>query len=110
MRWGWVAAALAVSVGCTRHFLEVREEAVWLYLRAPGAREVLLIAAADSLEKIPAESVGLGLWRARREGRSAFRYSFLVDGEPRLPACPLRERDDFGSWNCVFDPHASRSR
>lgn len=104
---GMLAAAVAVNAGCTRHFLEVREKAVELYLHAPGAREVALLAAAEAVEDIPAEHLGFGLWRARRAGLREFRYSFRVDGKIELPECPLRESDDFGSWNCVFDPHAA---
>lgn len=81
-----------------------------IYLRAPQAREVALVVAAEAVEDIPAEPAGLGFWRARRQGRGEFRYSFRVDGKMELPDCPLRERDDFGSWNCVFDPRAARVR
>jgi hypothetical protein len=26
----------------------------------------------------------------------------MVDGEPFYPACKLKEKDDFGSENCIF--------
>ncbi len=107
---GLLAAAVAMSAGCTRHVLDVREKDVVLYLRAPGAREVSLLVAAETVEEIPAEALGFGLWRARRAGLHEFRYSFRVDGRIELPECPLRESDDFGSWNCVFDPHAAHWR
>lgn len=107
---GLLAAAVAMNAGCARHVLEVREKAVVLYLYAPGAREVSLLTSAETVEDIPAEHVGFGLWRARRAGLHEFRYSFRVDGRIELPECPLRESDDFGSWNCVFDPNAARWR
>ncbi len=81
-----------------------------IYLRAPEAREVRLVVSAEAVEDIPAEPAGFGLWRARREGRGEFRYSFRVDGKIEPLDCLMRERDDFGSWNCVFDPRAVRRR
>ncbi len=81
-----------------------------IYLRAPQAREVSLVVADEAVEEIPAQQAGFGLWRARWKGRGEFRYSFRVDGKIEPPECPVREKDDFGFWNCVYDPHAGRWR
>jgi hypothetical protein len=34
-----------------------------------------------------------------------FRYYYVLDGEMYLPPCQMIENDDFGSANCIFDPH-----
>jgi hypothetical protein len=46
-----------------------------------------------------------GRWVVSVPGREPFRYFYVLDGEPFLPPCDLKENDDFGSKNCIFNPH-----
>ena len=43
-------------------------------------------------------------WVVSLPADSRFRYFYLVDGEIYLPPCRMKENDDFGSENCIFDP------
>ena len=35
-----------------------------------------------------------------------FRYFYRVDDTPFVPDCPMKEKDDFGFENCIYDPHS----
>ena len=47
---------------------------------------------------------GMTLQREYREGGYRVWRDYLVDGKPFLPSCTMKERDDFGSENCIFEP------
>ncbi len=46
-----------------------------------------------------------GRWVVSLPSDSPFRYYYLLDGKMFLPPCRMKEKDDFGSENCIFDPH-----
>lgn len=75
-----------------------------MVLAAPDARSVVLVVSSDPFQEVPARREPSGTWRATLSRKGGFAYFFLVDDAVHLPECPLKERDDFGSTNCVFSP------
>jgi hypothetical protein len=103
-----IAAAALCAVGCVGHAARPRQDGPYLYLRAPAAGSVSLVITGDGFREIPAVRVDPDNWRVRLERAVGFTYFLLVDGEVFLPDCLLKEKDDFGSDNCVFDPQEGR--
>lgn len=95
---------LWVVSGCATHFVRENDGQVDLYLKAPQAREVLFASSLDGFTPRPARQEGSRTWRITLPKEGEFRYFYLVDGGFLLPDCPCRERDDFGSFNCLYRP------
>ena len=73
-------------------------------LKKPEAKSVVLACSLDGFEPRLARNVA-GRWEVTLPADEAFNYFYRVDGVPFLPDCPMKENDDFGSENCIFDPH-----
>lgn len=89
--------------GCSTHFYKVHENDVTLYLRNADAQPPLFACSLDGYAT-RAMVLEKGFWVVTLPADNAFRYFYLVDGKPILPSCTMRERDDFGSENCIFEP------
>ena len=91
----WVA-------GCAGHV--VREEAgrVQLLLSEPRAAEVQFASSLDGFDLHPARKIDARTWEMTVAGGKEFAYFYVVDGQVRLPDCKYREKDEFGSYNCLF--------
>ncbi len=74
-----------------------------LALKKPGANRVVLYCSVDGFKARPALNVA-GCWEVRLAADEAFSYFYRVDDRIFLPDCRLKEKDDFGSENCIFDP------
>lgn len=97
---------IAVSVllsGCSTHFYKVNENDVTIFLRNRDIETPLFVCSLDGYtsRRMKQEK---GLWVVTVPANDPFRYFYLVDGKPFLPTCTLRELDDFGSENCIFEP------
>lgn len=105
-RIGLLAAMLLVLYGCAvgRHYYYRENQDVRFYLYAPGVDRVYFLSSLDAFRPHPARSVGIGGWTIRRPAAGEFRYFFILDGEVYVPPCRFREKDDFGSENCVYQP------
>ena len=90
-------------LGCSAHSCRVEGQTAVLLLRQPDAQEVLLACSLDGYTLRPAKPVAGG-WEVTLPADSPFVYFYRVDGRPFVPDCPLKERDDFGAENCIFDP------
>ncbi len=91
--------------GCSPgHYVRRQKETTKLFLRMPGARQVLLAASFDGFRPRKAKREGSSLWVVEVPEVSEFSYFYLVDGEIYLPDCALVEKDDFGGRNCIFSP------
>lgn len=88
---------------CATHFYRVRDDAVTLVLRRPEAKSVMLATSLDGFFLRPAAQVS-DAWEVTVPGNKSFRYFYQVDGEVVVPDCALKEKDDFGSENCIFEP------
>lgn len=98
------AIILTISVtGCASHFFRVKDDTLHIYLKKPEARFVLFAYSKDGYELHPAERIGSKTWLLKVPADSGFSYFYLVDGAVFLPQCRLKEKDDFGSENCIFE-------
>jgi hypothetical protein len=88
---------------CATHSYRIQGNKVTLVLRRPEAKSVMLAASLDGFNLRPADRVSTN-WEVILPADKAFRYFYQVDGKMVVPDCPMKERDDFGSENCIFDP------
>jgi len=96
--------ALLVTSGCAAHYHQVLGNDVFLYLKEPEAQKVLFACSLDGYQPHAAFKED-GRWVIVVPGRKPFRYFYLLDDRIYLPDCALKESDDFGAQNCIFDPH-----
>lgn len=89
--------------GCAAHVHRIEGNNVTLILKRPQAHRVTLACSLDGFQPRSARRVS-GRWEVTLPADQAFTYFFRVDGVLFLPDCPLKEKDDFGSENCIFDP------
>jgi len=90
--------------GCASHFYTIKTGAVHVYLRASDADNVFFASSLDGYALHELTKNGDGLWETSIPAQYEFRYFYIVDGQVFVPPCRLRERDDFGSENCLYCP------
>lgn len=98
------AVLLLIATGCATHYHRARPDGVHFFLRVAHAGRVEMARSGSVFGIYEAQRVGSELWSVTVPSGEAFRYFYLVDGKSYLPDCPLREADDFGSQNCIFQP------
>jgi hypothetical protein len=99
-----IAGFIVLAAGCTTHHFQVQGNTLALYLEKPDAQWVILSCSLDGFEPHEAKNVD-GRWVVSLPSDCQFRYYYVIDGEMFLPPCRMKEKDDFGSENCIFDPH-----
>lgn len=90
--------------GCATHYYQIDGNDMVLVLRKPQAKNVELVCSLDEF-KIRKAQYTSGRWEVTLPANRAFKYFYRLNGEPFIPDCPLKENDDYGSQNCIFDPH-----
>jgi hypothetical protein len=99
-----LAVFLGITLtGCGTHYYRIDGNNMTLILKKPEAKSVVLACSLDGFEPRLARNVA-GRWEVTLPADEAFNYYYRVDGVPFLPDCPMKENDDFGSENCIFDP------
>jgi signal peptidase I len=93
----------AFLAGCGTHYYRVDGSSMTLILRKPEAKSVILACSLDGFNPRPALNID-GRWEVTLPAEEGFTYFYRVDGVPYVPDCPMKEKDDFGSENCIFDP------
>jgi hypothetical protein len=88
---------------CATHFYRVQDNKVTLVLRLPEAKRVMLATSLDGFSLRPAVQAS-DAWEVTVPADKDFRYFYQVDGEVVVPDCALKENDDYGSENCIFEP------
>jgi 1,4-alpha-glucan branching enzyme len=94
--------AAGALFGCACHYFDNDDNTVRFYLRAPKARHVELIASFNGFAPMHAQRAGCGAWMVEVPNTHSFAYFYLIDGQVRVPDCDVREQDDFGRFNCLF--------
>lgn len=89
--------------GCASHSWRVDGDTLTLLLDRTGAAQVALASSLDRFTPRPAHRTS-DAWAVSVPAGASFRYFYLVDNQVFLPDCRLREQDDFGAWNCVYEP------
>jgi hypothetical protein len=100
----WGLVLLAATLGCGTHSYQVRPDGVELRLVAPHAEQVEFACSLDRFTPRKASKTGRGKWIVTVSGAESFRYFYRVDGKLFIPDCRLKEIDDFGSQNCIYQP------
>ncbi|WP_300464348.1 hypothetical protein [Desulfobacula sp.] len=94
---------MILMTGCVSHYNQLQGDILVLYLKKPAAKQVAFACSLDGFEFHEAQQVA-GQWVVSLPSSAQFRYYYVVNGEPFLPPCRMKERDDFGSENCIFEP------
>ncbi len=90
--------------GCAGRFYRVEDDKVTFHLDLPAARQVDFAYSLDGFRLHGVEQKQDGTWEISVPADIEFKYFFMVDGAVHLPGCEIREADDFGYENCIFEP------
>jgi hypothetical protein len=101
-------AAFCIA-GCAGHFYREEAGRVHIYLRDSRASAVHFASSLDGFDQHRIERVDSKTWHIVLPATEEFRYFYLIDGRVHLPDCPYRERDDFGTYNCLYTPEPLES-
>jgi len=100
----WVLV-LSFLAGCApQHFSRKGPGGISLYLEAPDAQEVLFASSTDNFQPHQTTRTENGLWFITNLNNREFMYFYLVDGRPYTPDCRYQQRDDFGTYTCIYQP------
>ena len=99
-----VIVAVILLSGCASHYYKVNENYLSIYLSEPGAEEVYFLCSLDHYESHEVMKNNQGVWEVMLPSGIEFRYFYIVDGAVYIPTCYQKEKDDFGSNNCVYIP------
>jgi hypothetical protein len=86
-----------------RYSASLEPDRLTLRLRLPKAQTVGFASSLDGFQVHPARKVGAQTWEVQQPANRSFKYFFVVDGKAYTPDCRLKEADDFGAQNCLFD-------
>lgn len=104
----WVISIfLAVWVlgGCTPHLQKIKGDQVHLYLKDTNTQTVFFASSLDGFQPHPMTRHTKKIWFISLPAQHEFTYFYIMDGQPFLPDCQYKEKDDFGSENCIFIPN-----
>lgn len=90
--------------GCSRkHFIPpvYHSGSASLIIDLPDAGQVEIVCSTDNFRIHAMKKNSDGLWAVTLPAKPEFRYFYLVDGSAFIPECPLKEKDDFGFYNCI---------
>ncbi len=102
--WFFLILLVVLLAGCQSHFYKVKEDTLCFYLNYPEANIVQLRCSLDGYKAHSAKKIDGDMWEVSVPFKSEFAYFYIVDDDVFLPSCPLKEKDDFGSENCIFVP------
>jgi hypothetical protein len=102
-----ITATLFLSIGltgCANHFYQVKESLIHIYLEKPEAYTVSFASSEDGYKLRQAKKIDSRTWLVTMPVGLEFTYFYVIDGIAYVPSCRFKEKDDFGSENCVFIP------
>ncbi len=99
-----LSITLLFTAGCTVQHYEIKNQELHLYVQEPKAGEVYFFCSLDEYKPHKIRENDSGTWEAVLPSNIEFKYFFTVDGKLYIPECKLREKDDFGSENCIYIP------
>jgi hypothetical protein len=92
------------TTGCAVQQYTVVNRELHIYLKNKEAEKVYLYTSIDEYEPREVLKDDSGLWVAVLPADKEFKYFYIIDGELFIPECSMKEKDDFGSVNCVYIP------
>lgn len=90
--------------GCTTHYYRINGSKIHLYLIKPKVKDVYFASSLDGYELHRAEQKNNSMWEVAVPSGAEFSYFYMADGVLMIPPCMYKEKDDFGSENCIFIP------
>lgn len=102
LRWIIFVVTVGLFVGCAGHYFRNDADTVRFYLKAPKAGQVELMASFNGFAPLPAQRACCGAWIVATPNDNSFTYFYRIDGQVSVPDCDVREQDDFGRFNCLF--------
>jgi hypothetical protein len=91
-----------IVTSCATHFYKINGQEVTLFLEKSDATNVLFLSSLNHFESQELNQQN-GVWEVTLPANIPFRYFYKVDGKIFLPPCPMKEKDNFGSENCIFE-------
>ena len=91
-------------IGCESHFYRIKENSMNFYLKRSEANSVSFAYSKDGYQLHHAKKIDSKTWMVTVPEGLEFTYFYVVDGVSFLPFCRFKEKDDFGSENCIFVP------
>jgi len=89
--------------GCSpKHFVKKEASTLTFYLERPEAKRVQFATSLDHFTLHEAQQDRSGLWKIKVPMSSEFKYFYIVDGLIYIPECRFKEKDDFGTENCLY--------
>ncbi len=85
--------------------VESTEKSTIFSVAIPEGQQVQFAASTDGFIVHNATKDESDRWIVMVPANTEFKYFFLVDGVVYIPDCNLKEYDDFGSMNCIFNPN-----
>jgi hypothetical protein len=95
---------MLVFSGCASHYYQKNNDTVSIFLKKPDAKRVYFLSSLDGYKPRKATRVDDNTWQISAPAKTEFSYFYNVDGDVYLPACQLKEQDDFGSETCIYLP------
>jgi hypothetical protein len=95
---------LLCSAGCAVQQYKVINQQLHIYLKNKEAEKVYLHTSIDEYAPHEVTKDESGLWVAVLPADAELKYFYIIDGEVFIPECRMKEKDDFGSFNCVYIP------
>ncbi|MEN8198497.1 MAG: hypothetical protein ABFR63_00355 [Thermodesulfobacteriota bacterium] len=99
-----VTVLFACSGCAASHYTKEDSEATTIYLKLPEAKAVQLASSIDNYRPHDTRKNGQGFWEISIPLTPESTYFYIVDGAVYVPECRFREKDDFGSENCLYLP------
>jgi hypothetical protein len=96
--------SMLVFSGCASHYVQKNNDTVSIFLKKPDAERVYFLSSLDGYTPRNAARLDDRTWQIDAPAKAEFRYFYKVDGTVYLPACQLKEQDDFGSKICIYIP------
>ena len=97
------AVLFCLLFGCSTHYYRADEDGVTLHLREQETGSVILFTSIDGFLPNAAEQID-GTWINRVPSNREFSYFYKVNGKYMIPDCRFKEKDDFGTENCIYVP------
>jgi len=100
-----ISAVLIILSGCVNnYYYQIKDDQLHIYFHEPKAGKVFFLSSLDQFELHETVKNEKGLWEISVPSGQAFEYFFIVDGTLSIPTCDQKEKDDFGSENCIYIP------
>lgn len=93
----------AMLISCAGHYYQLDGNDITLTLQKREAQKVLFYCSLNGYSPQPLTNES-GRWRVKLPANQSFRYFYRIDDRLFVPDCRLKEKDDFGWENCLYDP------